>query len=219
MIKTVIYGAGGFGRETALMIEQINALNPTYQLIGFCDDNLAKHKSVDGLPIIGGKNELNNFGEPLAVSLAIADPAIRKHIRQAITNPQIIFPTLVHPSVVCGNQMRNRFEEGVIIGAGCIITTHVYIQQFSIINLSCTIGHDVVIKEYCSIMPACSLSGHVTLEESVFLGTGAKILPGLTVGAGAKIGAGAVVTRSISSGVTAVGVPARPISDDPGKLI
>ena len=38
MEKIVIYGAGGFGRELAYLIELINEKKPTYDLIGFIDD-------------------------------------------------------------------------------------------------------------------------------------------------------------------------------------
>ena len=35
MKNIVIIGVGGVGRETALIIEQINELQPTWNLIGF----------------------------------------------------------------------------------------------------------------------------------------------------------------------------------------
>ena len=35
----VIIGAGGVGRETALIIEDINNVNKEWNLIGFVDDN------------------------------------------------------------------------------------------------------------------------------------------------------------------------------------
>jgi len=47
------------------------------------------------------------------------------------------------------------------------------------------------------------LGGHVDI------GTGAKVLGGVTVGDHARIGANAVVLRDVPEGATAVGVPAR----------
>jgi serine O-acetyltransferase len=47
------------------------------------------------------------------------------------------------------------------------------------------------------------------LEDEVFVGTGARILGGITVGKGAKIGANAVVLKDVPPGATAVGVPAK----------
>jgi len=48
-----------------------------------------------------------------------------------------------------------------------------------------------------------------TIGDSVVIGSGAKVLGGLTIGSGCRIGANSVVLRSIPDGQLAVGVPAR----------
>jgi acetyltransferase-like isoleucine patch superfamily enzyme len=52
----------------------------------------------------------------------------------------------------------------------------------------------------------------ITIEDDCWLGTGVKVLDGVTIGQGSVIGAGAVVTKDIPSYSVAVGVPARVIS-------
>ena len=52
----------------------------------------------------------------------------------------------------------------------------------------------------------------ITIEEDCWLGTGVKVLDGVTIGQGSVIGAGAVVTKDIPSYSVAVGVPAKVIS-------
>jgi hypothetical protein len=42
MRKLVIVGVGGFGREIAWLVERINAMEPTWELLGFIDDNAEK---------------------------------------------------------------------------------------------------------------------------------------------------------------------------------
>lgn len=211
MRDLIIYGAGGFGRETALMINQINTVSPAWKVVGFCDDNLKKGATVCGLPVIGGISELNGFPGPVAVAIAVADPALRKKIRNSIQNPGVNFPVLIHPGVLLGDLEVDDIGEGSIITAGNILTTNIQIKRFVIVNLSCTIGHDVVIHDFCSIMPGCSISGVVTLESEVQLGTGSRVLPGLKVAEKSRVGAGAVVTRNIPRDVTVVGVPAKAI--------
>lgn len=49
------------------------------------------------------------------------------------------------------------------------------------------------------------------LGDGVFVGSGAKVIGGLTVGDGARVGANAVVTRDVDAGTTVVGIPARPV--------
>ena len=39
MKNIIIIGAGGVGREVSLIIEKINKLKATWNLIGFIDDN------------------------------------------------------------------------------------------------------------------------------------------------------------------------------------
>jgi serine O-acetyltransferase len=48
----------------------------------------------------------------------------------------------------------------------------------------------------------------------VVIGTGAKILGPILIGDGAKIGSNAVVVRDVPPGATAVGIPARVVSEE-----
>jgi acetyltransferase-like isoleucine patch superfamily enzyme len=52
----------------------------------------------------------------------------------------------------------------------------------------------------------------IVLEDDCWLGTGVRVLDGVTIGKGSVIGAGAVVTRDIEPYSIAVGVPAKVIS-------
>ena len=51
--------------------------------------------------------------------------------------------------------------------------------------------------------------GVPVLADDVFVGSGAKIIGGVSLGAGARVGANAVVLRDVPAGATAVGIPAR----------
>jgi acetyltransferase-like isoleucine patch superfamily enzyme len=51
----------------------------------------------------------------------------------------------------------------------------------------------------------------IVIGNDVWIGSGARLLDGIHVGSNAVIGAGSVVTRSVPSGVTVAGVPARVI--------
>jgi maltose O-acetyltransferase len=52
----------------------------------------------------------------------------------------------------------------------------------------------------------------VKIGTNVWVGGGAKILPGITIGDDAIIGAGAVVTRDVAAGTCVVGNPARAVA-------
>jgi maltose O-acetyltransferase len=49
----------------------------------------------------------------------------------------------------------------------------------------------------------------ITIGDNVWLGSGVVVCPGVAIGADTVVGAGAVVTRDLSAGVVATGVPAR----------
>jgi len=203
----VIYGAGGFGREVRLMIEQINADRAQWNILGFVDDGKAG-TVVDDLEVLGGMDYLVNQSKPLSVVLALADGNLRKQLVHKLKPSRLEFPTLIHPGANTGDAKRNTFGEGTIITDGNILTTNIRMGNFVIINLMCTIGHDVILGDYCSVMPGCNISGNVTIGEGTFLGTGSKVLQNLQLGSGCKVGAGAVVVKSVGAGHTLVGVPA-----------
>jgi sugar O-acyltransferase (sialic acid O-acetyltransferase NeuD family) len=204
-----IYGAGGFGRETLEMIYQMNRQGYTqWRPVGFFDDGLEKGKMVEGLPVLGGLSELNAITDPLAIVVTIADPLARQALCEKIKKQNRPFPSLIHPSANLGSKS-NKIKDGAIVTAGVILTTNIFIGEFTIINLASTVGHDVIIGPYSTLMPACHISGKVQLGQRVFVGTGASILQNLSIGEDAIVGAGAVVTKSVNRGTTVIGVPAK----------
>jgi len=54
MRPLLIVGAGGFARETVEAIRAINAIEPTWRLLGLLDDDPGRHGNVvAGVPVIG----------------------------------------------------------------------------------------------------------------------------------------------------------------------
>ncbi len=208
MRDLAIYGAGGLGRETAVMIEQINKVQPQWNLIGFFDDGMTEGDHVDSFPVLGGMHQLNEHNASFSLVIAIADSKSRKKIYDQIKNIHIDFPVLIHPQAIIGSRSNN-FHKGAIIAAGCIFTTGISVGEFAIVNLACTVGHDVKIGNYCSVMPGCNISGNVEIGEATLIGTGSQVLQNITIGKHCKVGAGAVVTADVEEDSTVVGVPAK----------
>lgn len=209
MNDLVIYGAGGFGRETALLIEQINTHRPQWNVLGYCDDGKTAGEKVGAVDILGGMERLNDVREELNVVIAIADPGIREQIKNNLSNSFLRFPTLVHPSVKLNGTCQ--IGEGSILCAGSIVTVDVTIGAFAIVNLNCTLGHDCILKDFTSLMPAVNVSGSVRIGRSSYIGAGAILLQGITIGDYSLVGAGAVVNKSFDNHKKIMGVPARAI--------
>lgn len=211
MKAIAVYGAGGLGRELALLIAQINNHQPQWQFIGFFDDGMEAGRMIDGFPLLGGIKELNGYAEELYLVMGIGNPQTKKKIVNGIINEHIFFAVLVHPAVVISEEILSVIGEGSVITAGNILTVNIHIGNHVLLNLSGTVGHDAVIGDYASIMPGVNISGEVMVREGVYIGTGATVLNKVEIGAYTIIGAGAVVTKSLPGYCTAVGMPARPI--------
>lgn len=213
MKKIIIIGAGGLGREVIWLINRINEAykqNPFWEIVGFVDDGIKKSALVDGYPILGDVNSLLIYKETVYIACAIANTQIRKTIIQKLSSsPYLKFPNLVDPSVIISNTVKMGI--GNVICAGSILTIHIDMQDFNIINPNCTLGHDTVLESYITIYPGSNISGNVSIGNQSELGTGMRIIQGKTIGREAVIGAGSIVIENIPSYCTAVGCPAKPI--------
>lgn len=208
MKDIVIIGAGGFGREVAWLIEDINKENKEWNLLGFVDDNEEiQGKEINGYKVVGNIEWLKN--QELYVVNAIGDPIIKKKVMERLQGSKNKYPVLIHPSVIYSDKVT--FGEGSIICAGNIITVNIEIGKHVIINLDCTIGHDAKIGDYSTILPSVNVSGDVDIEECVSVGTGSAIIQGIKIGNNTIVGAGAVVVKDLPANCTAVGSPAKPI--------
>ncbi len=211
MKDIAIFGVGGFGREVLALIKDINKVQSIWNIVGFFDDGYEKGVMVNGYPTLGKTEELNKWETPISLAVSIGSPIVKKKILDRITNPLVIYPTLIHPSVWMGDKEYVKIGKGCIICAGVMLTTNVEIKDYVILNLQCTVGHDTMIKDYAAFMPSVNISGEVTIGEGVYVGTGAKIINQLEIGDYVIVGAGAVVAKSLPANCTAVGVPAKPI--------
>ena len=212
MKDIAVFGVGGFGREVLALIKDINSVSQRWNIIGFFDDGYERGEIINDYPILGKTEDLNEWKTPIGVIIAIGNPIIKKKVLDKIINPQVDFPTLIHPSVWIGDDKFVNVGQGCIVCAGVMITTNVQINNYVILNLQCTVGHDCHIGDYSSFMPSVNISGEVNIGEGVYVGTGAKIINQLQIGEYSTIGAGAVVVKSIPAYCTAVGVPARVIN-------
>ncbi len=110
-----------------------------------------------------------------------------------------------------------RFLTGIEIHPGATIGRRVFIDH----GLGVVIGETAEVGDDCTIYQGVTLGGtslnrakrHPTLARGVVVGAGAKVLGPFTVGENARIGSNAVVVKAVPPGATAIGIPARIISE------
>ena len=212
--QIAIYGASGFGREVAWLVESISEKDKPYEVVCFIDDNERKHGvELNGINVIGFEDARRRFPEIRIVG-GIGSPRTRQILMQKAQDAGFGFETIIHPRVECSRW--NEIGIGTVISAGNILTTNITIGRHVQINLDCTIGHDVIMGDYTTLAPGVHVSGWVQFGKRVYVGTGAVILNGtqgepIFIGDDAIIGGGAVVTNKVDPNTTVVGVPAKPI--------
>lgn len=208
MKDIVIIGSGGFGREVAWLIDEINKVEDTWNLLGFIDDNdSVQNTEVNGVKVLGGTDWLMN--KNINVVCAIGDPIIKKKVLAKLQHTENIYPVLIDPLVRYSPTVE--FGEGSIICAENILTTNIKLGKHVIINLDCTIGHDATIGDYSTILPSVNVSGETLIGECVSMGTSSSIIQGVSIGENTVVGAGAVVVKDLPANCTAVGAPAKAI--------
>ena len=207
MKDIIIVGAGGFAREVAWLIEEINIKNQEWNLIGFFDENNNENKTLNGYKVLNS-SDLENYSQAYLV-VAIGDSETRKKVVDRYSSYK--FATLVHPDVSISST--NNIGEGSIICKGNIITVNVDIGKHVIVNIDSTVGHDAILEDFVTILPSVNISGYVRIKECSNVGTGTQIIQEKTIGRNSIIGAGSVVVKDINDYVVAVGIPAREIKN------
>jgi sugar O-acyltransferase (sialic acid O-acetyltransferase NeuD family) len=207
--RIAVYGGGGFAREVAWLAEACG-----HEVVCFIDDDPSKiGRTLNDIRVLSIEEAASAFTDA-HVAAAIGSPKTRETVTRRAEQHGFRLATLVHPRVERSRWVT--FGDGAVICAGNILTTNITIGRHVQINLDCTIGHDVIMDDYATLAPGVHVSGWVTLGRRAYVGTGASIINGtedrpLVIGEDAVVGAGACVTRSVDPGVTAVGVPAKPL--------
>lgn len=208
MKEIAIYGAGGYGREIACLINQINEIKPTWKLIGFFDDdeNLSDNKFGK---ILGGIDALNNWDRPLSIALVIANPGYLEKISSKISNPHIDFPNIIAPNVNVFDIETFSIGKGNIISFGCRISYNVTVGSFNLLNGASTLGHNVEIKNYNVLQPSVRILGDCYVGSLNFFGVNSIVIEGVKIGNSTRLGAMSVAIRNTKDGFSYFGNPAR----------
>lgn len=209
MKDIIIVGASGFGREVLNTIEEINKIDPIWNVLGFIDDN---PRALDAFPlkykVLGSIEEWVPVDQEFYV-LGIADPKTKEKIVPLLKQKGARFGTIISPTaeIAKGSQL----GEGTVIFGYTGISVNVTIGDFVFFNSMVGVGHDAVIGDYCTFGPKACISGYTTMGKCVNVGALASTYPGITVGDYATIGMNSAAIRRVKANTTVIGVPAKPL--------
>lgn len=206
----LIVGSGGFGRETAQAVHSLNTSGKAWQLLGYIDDDPARHAlTIDGDAVVGGRSHVAQMPE---TSLVVCTGNPRDYVsRLRIVNdldlPSERFATIVHPSTTVSRS--STIGVGSVLLAQVCLTAAVRVGAHVAIMPHVTLTHDDVVDDFATIASGVHLGGGVRIEQGAYIGAGALVREGLTVGAFSLVGMGSVLTRSVPPLQVWAGVPAR----------
>lgn len=201
-VPVVVIGAGGHAK---VVVSILQAAGHTVAAL-YDDDARTWGRQVLGSTVRGPVTELGDNRHRAVIG--IGDNRIREQFSQRLASSEwatAVHPTAyVHPSV--------RLGPGAVVCAGAVIQPDATIGAHAIINTGVTVDHDCVIGDFAHLAPGTHLAGNVVVGRGVLLGVGCAVIPGCQIGDWATVGAGGVVVHDLPPGVTAVGVPARPVT-------
>ncbi|WP_052169735.1 hypothetical protein [Pseudobutyrivibrio ruminis] len=203
MRNLVIAGTGGAGKETKWLAERINAVNPTWIILGYIDIE-------PGEDVVGDDSFVTEATEDLDVVIAMGSMERRKFLYELYKkNPHVHFPNLIDPSATLSDSVA--MGEGNVICAGAILTVDVKIGNQNLINFNCTVAHDSTLGDFNTLNPNANISGACTLGNLIEVGTGSQIVQGKTIGDETHIWAGSCVIKNTKGRCEVVGVPAKTV--------
>lgn len=214
--ELLLVGAGGFGREAAAAVSAVNAVRPTWQLLGFLDDDPTKHGgAVGGVPVVGPIEAVHEHVDAQVV-LCTGRPdnyTSRQVLAERVGLDDDRYATVVHPTASLGSTC--------VVGPGTVLLAHVdltadvTVGRHVVVMPQVVLTHDVRVDDFVTVASGVRVGGGCHIGSGAYIGSGACLRESLEVGARAMIGMGAVVTRDVPPERMWFGVPARDVAPAP----
>lgn len=202
----------GVGGSTPVFMDFAEACG--YKIAGlyhYNSDRTGEHEH--GHPILGSFDDLYQSDiKGKMFLLSQGDMKIREEVTNKILKLGGVVPTLIHPTAIVSKYAKVS-EEGVAIGANCIVQADAEIKSNAVLWDMALVCHQTTIGNYCFVGPKALVGAHIEVKDFAFIGQDALLVSGKvgTMGANSLLGAGAVLTKGLPANVVAVGNPARVI--------
>ena len=197
LLKIIIIGAGGFGKEALSLVSDCNKVKKEFNVIGFVDDDIELQKKIiNDLPVLGDIDWLISSNDSsIGCIIAVGEPKIRKEIFEEIRHRNFKFPKIIHP--LSHISKFTSIEDGTIVQAGAKISCNIKLGKFAYVNFNSVIGHDCILNNFVTLSPNCTVNGENIIQEGVFFGSGAVTRHQLKIGKWCHIGACSVIAKNI----------------------
>lgn len=200
MQDLIILGWGVHGVETAHIVERINRVKPTWNLLGhLAPKEPVRGDDFHGHPFLGTIADLANFPGARLVP--------DNEYPKTIPLPEDRLVSLVDPS--CYVHPTAQIGKGCVIFPNCFIGFRAKIGNRAFILSNSVVNHDDVLHDQVVLASGVTLAGFVVVETDCYLGQSCTVREFLRIGRGSLIGMGAVVIKNVEPNSVMAGNPAR----------
>ena len=208
-IRCVFIGAGGHAAVLADALAE-----STVEIAAVLDPHLSAGASWNGVPVIGGDDQLESLtGRGISHFVVavggIGDNRPRVRLFERAIAAGLLPLSVVHASAVISRQAD--LGPGCQILPGAIVNARARLGANVIVNSGAIVEHDCRVGDHVHLATGVRLASTVIVGRGAHIGAAATVLQCRTIGELAVVGAGAVVTRDVPGGSTVVGNPARPL--------
>jgi sugar O-acyltransferase (sialic acid O-acetyltransferase NeuD family) len=209
MKNIVLYGSGGMALEVVQLIEDINDIEPTWNILGYIDDYRGdqgeNNPVVSGYRILGTNNVIKDIDQSAYWVIAVSSPGAKREIVASLAQYNLKYATLIHPTAKISKNVT--IGEGTMISYGCIVSVNAVLESHIYLNMRTVIGHDTVIKSFTTCLIDCIVAGDVLINEGVLLGSNCVIKEKKKIGKNSKISMGAAVFFDVDDNVAVMNRP------------
>jgi acetyltransferase EpsM len=214
MKKLIIIGGYGNGTVVQSTVEDINAIKPEWEIIGFLNDR--ETEPINGIPVVGkvDKESVKKYIEDPNIYFFYSLISVKLNFKylNKLTDleiPQHRFATIIHPTAVVSKFSKIGYgtciQPLVSVGPNTVIGNHVHVFA------QVLIGHGAKLDDFSYVANNACIGADVHLKEGAYLGTNATTLEFITLGKWSITGIGTVVLRDVPDYAKMVGNPARQI--------
>ena len=199
MRDLIILGTSCHAIEIADMVDRINAVEPTWRLLGHVAPQAGGSSECAKRPVLGTDTVLADHADAMLVS--------DNEYKDISDIPDDRLASLVDPTSVVTTT--------AAVGPGSVIYPHVFvghdarIRRRVLILAGCVVNHDVVLEDNVILCSGVSLAGAVHVEAGCYLGQQCTVRQYLRIGRNSLIGMGSVVVKNVEPDSVMAGNPAQ----------
>lgn len=200
----IILGTGVHGSEMVEIVERINRVEKTWNLLGFLSpSDKGVGSESNGVKVLGAKEAIGDYPDAFFVP--------DNEFPRSFAVPLDRLVSLVDPSTFVSRTAT--VGRGCVIYPSCYVGLRAKVGDYVFVLSGSVINHDDVVEDRSVLASAVTLAGSVHVEPDCYMGQSCTVRQFTRIGRGSLIGMGAVVVKDVPPNSVMVGNPARKLRD------